>query len=147
MTDHAHELRRYARKIGHPAGDVPAVMLAAADEIERLRAKIEEMERQAPVAWARKIGLDVPSFGCVTDLKYRPSDIPESSYIPLYTNPGAQPAPSVPEGWKPVPIEVIYLYSFMCAAFVPMTPQQEEIALQLDLAKRAMLAAAPEAKP
>ncbi len=26
MTDHAHELRRYARKIGHPAGDVPAVM-------------------------------------------------------------------------------------------------------------------------
>ena len=34
MTDHAHELRRYARKIAHPAGDVPAVMLAAADEIE-----------------------------------------------------------------------------------------------------------------
>ena len=28
MTDHARELRRYARKIGHPAGDVPAVMLA-----------------------------------------------------------------------------------------------------------------------
>jgi len=28
MTDHAHELRRYARKIAHPAGDVPAVMLA-----------------------------------------------------------------------------------------------------------------------
>lgn len=39
MTDHANELRRYARKIGHPAGDVPAVMLAAADEIERLRAE------------------------------------------------------------------------------------------------------------
>ena len=71
MTDHAHELRRYARKIGHPAGDVPAVMLAAADEIERLRtesaglvddmnllrdnnttlrARIEAMEKQEPVA-------------------------------------------------------------------------------------------------
>ena len=37
MTDHANELRRYSRKIGHPAGDVPSVMLAAADEIERLR--------------------------------------------------------------------------------------------------------------
>ena len=37
MTDHAHELRRHARKIAHPAGDVPAVMLAAADEIERLQ--------------------------------------------------------------------------------------------------------------
>ena len=46
----------------------------AAAEITRLRAKIEEMERQEPVAWARKLGLDVPSFGCVTDLKYRPSD-------------------------------------------------------------------------
>ena len=37
MTDHANELRRYARKIAHPVGDVPAVMLAAADEIERLQ--------------------------------------------------------------------------------------------------------------
>ena len=40
MTDHAHELRRYARKIAHPAGDVPAVMRAAADEIERLQSVI-----------------------------------------------------------------------------------------------------------
>ena len=40
MTDHAHELRRYARKIAHPAGDVPAVMLAAANEIERLHGLI-----------------------------------------------------------------------------------------------------------
>ena len=53
---------------------------------------------------------------------------------------GAQPSPSVP-------IEVVGLYNFMCAAFVPMTPQQEQIAVQLELAKRAMLAAAPEAKP
>ena len=40
MTDNANELRRYARKIAHPAGDVPAVMLAAADEIERLQSVI-----------------------------------------------------------------------------------------------------------
>ena len=45
MTDHAHELRRYARKIAHPAGEVPAVMRAAADEIERLQAKIEATEK------------------------------------------------------------------------------------------------------
>ena len=44
MTDHAHELRRYARKIAHPAGDVPSVMLAAADEIERLAARLEAAE-------------------------------------------------------------------------------------------------------
>ena len=44
MTDHANELRRYSRKIGHPAGDVPSVMLAAADEIERLAATLEATE-------------------------------------------------------------------------------------------------------
>ena len=44
MTDHANELRRYSRKIGHPAGDVPSVMLAAADEIERLAARLEATE-------------------------------------------------------------------------------------------------------
>lgn len=44
MTDHANELRRYARKIAHPAGDVPSVMLAAADEIERLAARLEATE-------------------------------------------------------------------------------------------------------
>lgn len=45
MTDHANELRRYARKIGHPAGDVPSVMLAAAEEIERLAARLEAAEK------------------------------------------------------------------------------------------------------
>ena len=46
MTDHANELRRYARKIAHPAGDVPSVMLAAADEIERLAAMLEAAEKE-----------------------------------------------------------------------------------------------------
>ena len=45
MTDHANELRRYSRKIGHPAGDVPSVMLAAAEEIERLAARLEAAEK------------------------------------------------------------------------------------------------------
>jgi hypothetical protein len=73
----------------------------AMNECAALRAKIEATERQEPVAWARKLAMGLPSFGCVTDLKYRPSNIPESSYIPLYTLPGAQaqPAPSVPDGW------------------------------------------------
>jgi len=46
MTDHANELRRYSRKIGHPAGDVPSVMLAAAGEIERLAARLEAAEKE-----------------------------------------------------------------------------------------------------
>ena len=73
---------------------------AAEKERDELRDKIEAMEKQEPVAWARKLGLDVPSFGCVTDLKYRPSDIPESSYIPLYTNPCAQPAPNFADAYQ-----------------------------------------------
>lgn len=63
-------------------------------ECNALRAEIEAMRRQEPVAWARKLGLDLPSTSCVTDLKYRPSHIPESAYISLYASPGAQPAPS-----------------------------------------------------
>ena len=46
MTDHANELRRYSRKIGRPAGDVPSVMLAAAEEIERLAARLEAAEKE-----------------------------------------------------------------------------------------------------
>ena len=53
MTDHANELRRYARKIGHPAGDVPAVMLAAADEIERLQSVIAGLRADFETAHAR----------------------------------------------------------------------------------------------
>ena len=53
MTDHAHELRRYARKIAHPAGDVPAVMLAAADEIDRLQSVIAGLRADFETAHAR----------------------------------------------------------------------------------------------
>ena len=45
--DHADELRRMARKIGHPAGDVPAVMHAAArrtEELERFVAAFQRAE-------------------------------------------------------------------------------------------------------
>ena len=53
MTDHAHELRRHARKIAHPAGDVPAVMLAAADEIGRLQSVIAGLRADFETAHAR----------------------------------------------------------------------------------------------
>ena len=63
MTDHAHELRRHARKIGHPAGDVPAVMLAAADEIERLQSVIAgqyTMSRDDIIKLALQCGVWIP---------------------------------------------------------------------------------------
>lgn len=109
----------------------------AHDTIKALRAKVEAMEQQEP------IDLRFPSALRKMWASYEIQQWIEDQG-PLYALPGAQaqPAPSVP-------VEVVDLYNFMCAAFVPMTPQQEQIAIQLELAKRAMLAAAPkpEAKP
>ena len=44
MTDHVHELRQHARKIGHHSGDIPAVMQAAADHIDDLERRLREAE-------------------------------------------------------------------------------------------------------
>ena len=44
MNGHAHELRRHARKLGHPAGDTPAVMHQAAAYIEELERRLREAE-------------------------------------------------------------------------------------------------------
>ena len=92
MTDHANELRRHARKIPHPQGETPGVMLRAADEIERLRAKIEQMEKQEPVAWMHETRRD---SDVVTDaVKHVWGKVAVGSMaaysIPLYTLPGAQ---------------------------------------------------------
>ena len=80
MTDHANELRRHARKIPHPQGETPGVMLRAADEIECLRAKIERMEQQVPICR-------------VEDLKHAESLLPTLGLKPenpLYALPGAK---------------------------------------------------------
>ena len=53
----------------------------------------------------------------------------------------------VPEGMKLVPVEVLNLYNFMASCFVPMTSQQEQIALSLVLANNTLLAVAPDADP
>ena len=53
MTDHAHELRRHARKIPHPQGETPGVMLRAADEIERLQSVIAGLRADFETAYAR----------------------------------------------------------------------------------------------
>ena len=111
MIDHAHELRRYARKIAHPAGDVPAVMLAAADEIERLRtenaglvddmnllrdnntalrARIEAMGQQEPYSYIYEYSNPIDGSPVWRDKPgYWNAQFPKSSK-PLYLAPGAQ---------------------------------------------------------
>ena len=135
MTDHANELRRHARKIAHPAGDVPAVMRAAADEIERLRAEhprgVVPRNRRSSCCRPTPPAQTAPSIvGPVTATGY-------SNRFPLY----AQPAPSVPDGWKLVPIEP--------------TEEMREVGVfaggayydVVEAVYEAMLTAAPEAKP
>lgn len=69
-------------------------------ERDALRAKLEAMERQEPVAWMGRgprdgrieFSVDKPS----------PSVMRDFNMAPLYALPGAQPAPSVPD-WLPVP--------------------------------------------
>ena len=53
MTDHTHELRRHARKIPHPQGETPGVMMRAADEIERLQGVIAGLRADFETAHAR----------------------------------------------------------------------------------------------
>ena len=99
MTDHANELRRHARKIAHPAGDVPAVMRAAADEIERLRA-------EHPEGWFRAIeeALVVAHTGVAnTDDTYEEARAKLERLIGFHVDVATDPA--VNGGWKLVPIE------------------------------------------
>ena len=105
----------------------------AAEEIELLRARIEAMERQEPVAW-----MDRNGTLCNTVSHVRASD------KPLYLAPGAQPAPSIPEGWRLVPVEPteVMKHAGRAAGWSNAVAYNET----RDIYK-AMLAAAPEAKP
>jgi hypothetical protein len=80
-----------------------AKLEAAEKERDALRAKIEQMERQEPVAEiGQQYTLLFAGSGPITGLVKRHGlKIGDK----LYALPGAQPAPSVPEGWKLVPVE------------------------------------------
>ena len=128
--------------VRHEADRVEAAMA----EIESLRAKIEAMEKQEPVA---QVG--VHKTGGNAGIAWSARPLNEFDSLPLlcdgdklYLAQGAQPAPSVPEGWKLVPIEP--------------TPGMIDAAEYVDWgdadvrgscinAWDRMLAAAPEAKP
>ena len=106
-----------------------------------LRAKIEAMERQEPVATVR-----------INAINGNPSVdfVPGHHYLHhndrLYLAPGAQPAPSVPEGWKLVPTAESRhpgIYKMLGALHaIDNTRGASEWE-----SYAAMLAAAPEAKP
>ena len=84
-----------------PAYDAPSLL--PEPEIKALRAKIEAMERQEPVAYMPLVTVAQLESGG-SGVVWCPHDRSVSD-LPVYALPGAQPAPSVPEGWQLVPIE------------------------------------------
>lgn len=94
MTDHANELRRHARKIPHPQGETPGVMLRAADEIERLRSESSRLQKEADkfedgIDWVQRA---LQAEAKVEEMRGR---LPCQD-ISKWPNYGAQSAPSVP---------------------------------------------------
>ena len=79
---------------------LPKTLREAWREIVLLRTKIEQMERQEPVGWL----LD-GDFYEVKQMSLYKDNEPLPGQTALYALPGAQPAQSVPEGWKPIPEE------------------------------------------
>ena len=71
--------------------------VALEKERDALRAKIEQMERQEPVAWWGR----GPRDGRIEFSAHKPAPfvMRDFAVTPLYALPGAQPAPSVPDGF------------------------------------------------
>ena len=128
---------------------LPKTLLEAWREIASLRAKITEMERQEPVAWMHETRRD---SDVVTDaVKHVWGKVAVGSMaaysIPLYALPGAQtqPTPSIPEGWKLVPIEPTEdMLRAMTDPFIAINGDNRKA---FEIAYTAMLSAAPEVKP
>ena len=119
----------------------------AAAEITRLRAKIEVMKGYPPYVAIGKILTEVMDIATANgaDSRSMPDEYVEVAAW-LCGVPGAQPAPSIPEGWKLVPIEPTYeMLEAGEGALVP-TYTDTPVSVPFDV-YRAMLEAAPEAKP
>lgn len=164
-----------AQQRAQPAPSVPegsAVQTAARilnidliRQRDELRAKVEQMERQEPAGYG--VRYVEPTNGeedwdsiwmhrvfaedHIKDFTQAYVDIGEPvgaiTVVPLYALPGAQPAPSVPEGWKLVPVEptqemINHVIKERLEALVAWKEHTF-----IDIYKAMLAAAAPEAKP
>ena len=109
-----------ARQFGNEADELRTHLSFAKDELNRLRAKIAEMEKQEPVAW-----MSSRNGFIVKDNKNHDYN------LPLYLSPGAQPAPSIS------PVALRHVIQWLRNGCDPMKAADE----------LEMLAAAQEAKP
>ena len=139
LSDRLEEIEKERVIDEQRIADLMADLNLVGHENEELRAKVEAMEKQEPVAWCAtdETGTVIEALGMNQSRRFDTA---------LYLAPGAQPAPSVPEGWKLVPTAESRhpgIYKMLSALHaVDNTPGASEWA-----SYAAFLAAAPEAKP
>lgn len=152
MTININELRE---KITIKGLDVVADtdILAALDRLEAvekerdaLRAKIAEMEKQEPVAYLPLSSARILESGVIANAVVWNCRDKAASDMPLYALPGAQPAPSVPDGWMQHAARMAALARKLRELdwhFESIREMQRELCAL----EEAALAAAPEPKP
>lgn len=129
--------------------------------ITTLRARIEAMEKQEPVAWLHETRRDSDVVTSAVKHVWGKAAVGAmAAYsIPLYTLPGAQPAPSVPEcpypcGWRNLLKLAIEDGAYLARSInedEPVTENARAVTMRTVLRLRDVLMAlnnaAPEAKP
>lgn len=75
---------------------------SAEKERDALRARIDEMEKQEPVGRVHRYGRALNGSAWL-GVAWNPEADELPTGTALYALPGAQPAPIIPEGWKPIP--------------------------------------------
>ena len=90
-----------ARQFGNEADELRTHLSFAKDELNRLRAKIAEMEKQEPAG----IAGSMPGTSGFTMACFSADEVPMGTK--LYALPGAQPAPSVPDGFSREDLEAV----------------------------------------
>ena len=97
-----------AKQLGNDADTLRTHLSFAKDELNRLRARIKEMERQEPGAWCAtdETGTVVEALSMNQSRRFD---------TPLYLAPGAQPAPSVPDTHNDMVVGFDYQGAMSCA--------------------------------
>ena len=95
LREEVESWKELAAQFGRDADEAKAHLAFAKDELNYLRAKIEAMEKQFPICRVKDI----------KRAHYMTKVVGLNPDAWLYLAPGAQPTPSIPEGWKLVPIE------------------------------------------
>jgi len=134
---------------------------AVEDQRDAFRAKVEEMERQEPVAWLHESRRDSDVVTSAVKHVWGKAVVGAlAAYsIPLYLAPGAQPAPSVPECPYPCGWQHLLKYAMEDGAFLarsvnedePVTENARAVTMRMVMRLRDVLMAlnnaAPESKP